>query len=58
MNIKVSKGRIIESFSVLPTVNVHWMRTEDKTYYDVQFAWLFWYVTVGQLSKFLETQGY
>lgn len=56
MNIKF--GKIIEGFSILPSINVNWMRTDKKTYYDLQFTWMFWYIIVGQISKFLKTQGY
>lgn len=56
--MKVKFGRIIEGFSLLPCININWIRVENKTYHDVQFAWLFWYITIGQISKYLSERNY
>ena len=64
----ITGGRIIEGFSVLPSIDLTWAIFEDETfllgtsrlkkankkykkYYDVQFAWLFWYFTIGCIHK-------
>lgn len=62
----ISYGKIIEGFSVFPSVSVSWatLRVKYKLpvnynrYYDIQFAWLFWYVTFGQLKNKLKEEGY
>ena len=64
----ISGGWIIEGFCILPSINISWMKSLrrkptlvlDKydTYYDVQFAWLFWYFTIGQIKNKLKEQGY
>lgn len=55
----ISGGRIIEGFSIIPSININWMWVNDHTkIYDVQFAWLFWYFTIGQAHKWLKENGY
>lgn len=62
----VDYGRIIEGFSVFPSISVSWATLQVinklpgnyKRYYDIQFAWLFWYVTFGQLKNKLKEEGY
>lgn len=45
-------------FSFLPSINLIWMILTDGRYYDVQFAWLKWYFTIGQIHKKLQENGY
>lgn len=62
----ISYGKIIEGFSVFPSVSVSWatLKVKDKLpgnynrYYDIQFSWFFWYVTFGQLKNKLKEEGY
>ena len=64
----ISGGWLIEGFCILPSINISWMKSLQKkpfivldkyeTYYDVQFAWLFWYFTIGQIKKKLKENGY
>ena len=65
----ISGGWIIEGFCILPSISINWMKSLEKTnhycvldkyntYYDIQFAWLFWYITIGQIKKKLKEQGY
>lgn len=69
----IDYGRIIEGFCLLPSINLNWGRFEDeifllgnglkskgkfKKYYDIQFAWLWWYFTIGQIKNKLKMNGY
>ena len=62
----ISCGKIIEGFSVFPSVSVNWARLQVnnklpgnyKRYYDIHFAWLFWYFTIGQITNKLKEEGY
>lgn len=62
----ISCGKIIEGFSFFPSVSVNWaiLKVKDKLpgnynrYYDIEFAWLFWYVTIGQLKNKFKEEGY
>ena len=56
--LDISYGKIIEGFSFIPNVNLNWMTLDGCRYYDIQFAWLFWYVTVGQIKNKLKEEGY
>ena len=55
----ISYGKIIEGFSIFPSINVNWatLQVNDKLpgnynrYYDIQFAWLWWYFTIGQIHN-------
>lgn len=55
----INCGKIIEGFSIFPSVSVNWARLQvnDKLpgnynrYYDIQFAWLWWYFTIGQIHN-------
>ena len=60
----ISGGKIVEGFSILPSINLNWAvsysRKENKYHkiYDVQFSWLFWYFTIGQVKNWLKENGY
>jgi hypothetical protein len=55
----ISYGKIIEGFCIFPSICVNWARLQVKDkisgnynrYYDIQFVWLFWYFTIGQIKK-------
>lgn len=57
-------GKLIESFVIFPSLNINWMTTswvktgEYKKIYDIQFTWLFWYISTGNISKYLKEKGY
>lgn len=46
-------GKILDGFSILPSINVNWAEMNGR-YYDVQFAWLWWYFTAGEIDKRLK----
>ena len=62
----ISYGKINEGFCIFPSICVNWatLQVNDKLpgnynrYYDIQFVWLFWYFTIGQISKKLKECGY
>lgn len=54
----ISYGRIIEGFTFLPTINLNWGTFENKKHYDIQFAWFYWYFTIGQIHKKLKEMGF
>lgn len=57
-------GTLIESFVIFPSLNINWMTTswvktgEYRKIYDIQFAWLFWYISTNNISKYLKEKGY
>lgn len=63
--IGITFGRIIESFCILPSIDLTWatFKVKDKLpgnyakYYDLQFTWLFWYFIIGQIKKKLNEQA-
>lgn len=38
-------GRLIESFNLLPTINIGWYRYKGKRHYYFGASWLFWYIS-------------
>lgn len=56
--IGITYGKIIEGFSIIPNVNLLWITLKEGRYYDVQFSWLRWYFTIGQVNKKLKQNGY
>lgn len=55
----VDYGWLIEGFSILPSISIVWARADAHTkLYDVQFAWLRWYFTIGQVHKWLKENNY
>lgn len=55
MKTTVKFGKLIEQFAILPAINICSMQASNKRLYDVQFAWLFWYVTIGKISSYVES---
>lgn len=57
-------GKLIESFVIFPSLNINWMTTnwvrtgEYRKIYDIQFAWLFWYISTSKISKYLKEKDY
>ena len=58
-------GWIVDGFSILPSLNINWMHIKDdkdknkiKKIYDIQFDWLFWYITTDNIGKYLKKLGY
>ena len=60
--MKVDK--LIESFAIFPSLNINWMTTnwvktgEYRKIYDIQFTWLFWYISTSNISKYLKENSY
>ena len=50
-------GQIINGFQILPTVMVYWAVIAGKRNYNVQFAWLLWHITIGQIGKRMKEDG-
>lgn len=48
MTMKLTTGRIIEGFAILPSLNLSWVRTPKGTIHFLQLAWLYWYIQVQQ----------
>ena len=57
-------GKLVESFVIFPSLNINWMTTnwvrtgEYRKIYDIQFAWLFWYISTNKISKYLKEKDY
>lgn len=54
----IDYGRIIEGFTFIPTINLCWATLENKKYYDIQFVWLYWYFTIGQIHNKIKEIGF
>ena len=61
----MSYGWITEGFSILTSLNINWMHVSEsydskkiKKIYDIQFAWLWWYVSTNRIGKQLKKLGY
>lgn len=55
MKTTIKFGKLIEQFAVLPAINVCSIQASGKRLYDVQFAWLFWYVTIGKITSYTDS---
>ena len=44
--MKMTFGKIVEGFAFLPSLNLNWLVYKGRRFYHVQFAWLFWYVSI------------
>ena len=38
-------GKLAESFALLPSIGIDWMRFNGERHYSVQIAWLWWYIS-------------
>lgn len=38
-------GRIIEGFSVFPSLSINWDTFCGERHYSIQFSWLWWYIS-------------
>lgn len=62
--MKFKFGKLIENFAILPSISINWMTTnwvksgEYKTIYDIQFSWFKWYISTGNINKYLKSKGY
>ena len=56
--MKIKVGRLIESFCILPSLNINWINTlnsnRKKFVFDIQFAWFLWYISTNNISNELE----
>lgn len=58
----ITYGKIIEGIVIIPTINLTWalfwetdkLPGNNKRFYDIQFAWLWWYFTIGQIHNRLK----
>lgn len=40
-------------------MTTNWVKTgEYRKIYDIQFTWLFWYISTSNISKYLKEKGY
>lgn len=51
-------GKLIEEFSIFPSLSVRWMTIDNVTYYDLFVTLFKWYGQIGQIKKKLKEQGY
>lgn len=56
----MSYGWIIDGFAIIPSLNIIWMEVKEshdskklKKIYDIQFAWLWWYVSTNRISSYI-----
>jgi len=56
----MSYGWIIEGFAILPSLSINWMCVKEsndskklKKIYDIQIAWLWWYVSTNRIGNYL-----
>ena len=49
-----SGGHLVECFAILPSINYSWMMTNKGKVWEFQFAWLFWYFTIGNVKVYLD----
>lgn len=42
----IKTGKLVESFVILPSLHLNWVRTFKGTIYILQFGWLCWYIEV------------
>ena len=54
----IDYGWIVEGFTFIPSITLNWATIENKKYYDIQFAWLYWYLTIGQIHKKVKEFGF
>lgn len=54
----IDYGRIIEGFTFIPSINLSWATLENKKYYNIHFAWLYWYFTIGQIHNKIKEMGF
>lgn len=55
-----SGGHLIESFCFLPSISLNWMHKTNKNSmsWELNFAWLFWYFSIGNVRINLKKCGY
>ena len=41
-------GRIIEGFSVFPSLSINWDTFCGERHYSIQFSWLWWYISTSK----------
>jgi len=51
--MKIKFGHLIEAFVITPNLSINWLTYCNKKYYEVQFAWLFWYVKIGKIEDII-----
>ena len=61
----MSYGWIVEGFAILPSLNINWIHVKEsrdskkmKKIYDIQFAWLWWYISTNIINKYFKKRGY
>ncbi len=56
----VTGGHLIESFAIFPCVSLNWMHKTNSTPLSWEFniAWLFWYISIGNVRNNLKKAGY
>jgi len=51
-------GHLIECFVIFPDFSWGWMTLKEGTSYELRIAWLFWYVSIGNIHYTLKKNGY
>lgn len=50
-------GRLAESFCILPNLAINWRWFMGDLHFDIQFAWLFWYISTYKTDDELINKG-
>lgn len=50
-------GRLVESFCILPNLAINWRWFMGDLHFDIQFAWLFWYISTYKADDELINKG-
>ena len=53
-----SFNHLIECFYFLPSINYNWMRTNKEYSWELNFVWLFWQFSIGNVRINLKKLGY
>ena len=53
-------GHLVESFAFLPSISYNWMHKTNiaPKSWEVSFAWLYWYLAIGNIRSNLKKAGY
>jgi len=53
-----SCGWLVECIAILPSISFNWMITKDGTSWELNFAWILWYFSIGNVKIRLKNYGY
>ena len=44
-------GKLIEAIAILPQLTLSWLVWNNRKYYFLEIAWLFWYIHFGKSTE-------